>query len=111
MVVLGVPSGCIEPHRAHTGSRSFRPRVAAVITASARTCQRMTSLQINCPSMSFGVNIVSLGRKLMIGKRQKCAEPPGEPTGRAVDGDQSWFWTGTSGRRRMGQYGGSGREE
>ena len=34
-------------------------------------------LQINCPSMSFGVNIVSLGRKLMIGKRQKCAEPPG----------------------------------
>ena len=37
----------------------------------------MTSLQINCPSMSFGVNIVSLGRKLMIGKRQKCAEPPG----------------------------------
>ena len=77
MVVLGVPSGSIEPHRAHTGSRSFTPRVAAVITASGRTCRRMTSLQINCPSMSFGVNIVSLGRKLMIGKRQKCAEPPG----------------------------------
>ena len=33
-----------------------------------------------------------------------------QPTGRAMGGDQSWCWTRTPGRQRMGQYGGSGRK-
>ena len=74
MVVLGVPSGRIEPYRAHTGSRSFTPRVAAVITADLSEDDITTD---KLPFYVLWVNIFSLGRKWMIGKGQKCAEPPG----------------------------------